>query len=287
MTDIVPGIRRHRTRSGFRYVDPAGRTVRDEEALARIKRLAVRAAWRDVWIAPIEEAHMQATGRDARGRKQYRYHPSWRNVRDRTKYERMIAFGEALPQIRERVQGDLTLPGLPREKLLATVVKLLESTLIRVGNEEYAKANGSVGLTTMRNRHVQVEGTKLRFEFKGKSGKQHNVTVHDRRLARIVRRLQELKGQELVQYIDDEGERQRVNPGDVNAYLREISGADFTAKDYRTWAGPFSPRWRCNSWSRSSRRRKRSVVSERQSRRSPGTWATRPRSAGSATSTQR
>ena len=237
VSDLAPGIRRLRSRGGFRYVDPDGRPVRDAETLARIKRLAIPPAWQDVWLSPIENGHLQATGRDARGRKQYRYHPRWREVRDRNKYERMIAFGEALPRIRERVDRDLKLPGLAKEKVLATVVRLLETTLIRVGNEEYRKSNNSFGLTTMRDRHVDVEGPVIRFEFVGKSGKKHSVKLQDRRLARIVKQCQEIKGYELFQYVDGDGQRHTVDSSDVNAYLKEASGEDFTAKDYRTWAG--------------------------------------------------
>src|SRR5690606_27142403 len=222
---------------GFRYVDPADRPVRDEKTLARIRSLAVPPAWTDVWISPLPDAHLQATGRDARGRKQYRYHPAWREVRDRQKYEHTLAFGEALPAIRERVEEDLSRRGLPREKVLATVVKLLETSLIRVGNEEYARDNGSVGLSTMRDKHARINGSEMRFEFVGKSGKRHRVTIRNRRLARIVKQCQEIRGYELFQYIDEDGERRKVDSSDVNAYLREISGQDFTAKDFRTWAG--------------------------------------------------
>jgi DNA topoisomerase-1 len=237
VSDGQPGIRRRRTKSGFRYVDPAGRPVRDSKTLARIRKLAVPPAWTDVWISPVANGHLQATGRDARGRKQYRYHERWRSVRDGTKYERTVAFGEALPALRERVERDMALPGLPREKVLATVVRLLETTLIRVGNEEYAQANGSYGLTTLHDRHVKVEGSTMRFEFKGKGGKKHNVTVKDRRLATVVRRCQEIRGYELFQYVDDSGERRTIDSGDVNEYLRGVTGEDFTAKDFRTWAG--------------------------------------------------
>jgi DNA topoisomerase-1 len=194
-------------------------------------------AWTNVWICPNPKGHIQATGRDDRDRKQYRYHPRWREARDETKYSRMLAFGEALPRIRRRVEHDLALPDLPREKVLATVVRLLETTLIRVGNEEYARSNHSFGLTTMRNRHVKVDGSKLRFKFKGKSGKTHSISITDRRLARIVKRCQDLPDQELFEYKADDGTRHTVDSSDVNDYLREISGQDFTAKDFRTWAG--------------------------------------------------
>lgn len=237
VNDTDPGIRRIRSRGGFRYKDASGSPVRDAGTLERIRKLAIPPAWTDVWIAPPPEAHIQATGRDARGRKQYRYHARWREVRDRSKYGRMIAFGKALPAIRDRLDADMSLPGMPREKVLASVVKLLETTLIRVGNREYAEDNKSYGLTTLRDRHVEVDGSLLRFEFTGKGGKKHTVSLRDRRLARIVKQCQEIRGQHLFQYIDEEGSRQQVTSSDVNAYLREISGEDFTAKDFRTWAG--------------------------------------------------
>ncbi len=237
VTDEMPGIRRKRAGKGFTYQGPDGQTIRDPRELARFKALGIPPAWTDVWICPNPRGHLQATGRDARGRKQYRYHPRWREVRDGTKYERMLAFGQALPHIRRRAEEDLKLPGLPRRKVLATVVRLLEKTLIRVGNEEYARTNKSFGLTTMRNRHVRVEGSTLRFSFQGKSGIRHEVEVADHRLARIVQSSLELPGQELFQYIDDDGQPQTIDSGDVNEYLREISGAEFTAKDFRTWAG--------------------------------------------------
>jgi DNA topoisomerase-1 len=235
VSDVEPGIRRLGTRAGFRYVDTTGRPVRDSATLAHIKSIAIPPAWRDVWICPKRNGHIQATGRDARGRKQYRYHPRWREVRDRTKYERMVAFGEALPLIRERVDADLAEPGLPREKVLAAVIRLLDTTLIRVGNKEYADDNKSYGLTTLRDRHVGVNGATMEFEFRGKGGKKHQVSIRDRRIAGIVRRLQDLPGQELFQYIDEDGERRPVGSGDVNAYLREITGQEFSAKDFRTW----------------------------------------------------
>jgi DNA topoisomerase-1 len=235
--DDRPGIRRLRAGKGFRYVGPDGRTVRDRNELRRIRALAIPPAWTDVWICPAADGHLQATGRDARGRKQHRYHPRWREVRDETKYGRMVAFAAALPALRRKVETDMALPGLPREKVLATVVRLLETTLIRVGNEEYARQNGSVGLTTMRDRHAEIDGSTLRFQFRGKSGVRHTVEVQDRRLARIVRQCQDLPGQELFQYADADGELRAVDSADVNEYLREASGGDFTAKDFRTWAG--------------------------------------------------
>ena len=235
--DRQPGIRRRKRGTGFSYLGPEGAAIRDRAEIRRIRQLAIPPAWTQVWICPSPRGHLQATGRDARGRKQYRYHPEWRTVRDETKYGRMIAFAQALPAIRRRVASDLALPGLRREKVLAAVVKLLETTLIRVGNEEYARANRSFGLTTLRNRHVEIAGSTVRFEFRGKSGKDHSVEVHDRRLARIVRQCRDLPGQELFQYVDDEGARQSVGSDDVNAYLREVTGEEFSAKDFRTWGG--------------------------------------------------
>jgi DNA topoisomerase-1 len=237
VTDTRPGIRRVMGRCGFRYIGPSGRTVRDAAEIKRINALAVPPAWTGVWICPDPRGHLQATGRDARGRKQYRYHSEWRVSRDETKYDRMAAFAAALPLIRARTAADLALRGLPRAKVLATVVQLLDKSLIRVGNHEYAKQNGSFGLTTMRDSHVNVRGEKLRFEFRGKSGVKHCVSVDDRRLARIVKQCRDIPGQELFQYIGDDGKRRRIGSADVNAYLKEITGEDFTAKDFRTWAG--------------------------------------------------
>lgn len=235
--DYHPGIRRLRAGKGFRYVGPDGKTVRDADTLRRIRSLVIPPAWTDVWICPLANGHLQATGRDARGRKQYRYHPRWRAVRDETKYDRMIVFGLALPRIRGRVAEDLARPGLPRAKVLATVVRLLETTLIRVGNEEYVRQNRSFGLTTLRNRHVQVEGATVRFTFRGKSGVRRAVAVTDRRLARVVQRCQDLPGHELFEYLDDDGTVHCIDSTDVNAYLREAAGEEFTAKDFRTWSG--------------------------------------------------
>jgi DNA topoisomerase-1 len=237
VTDRKPGITRKRAGSGYTYYAPDGSKIADRKTRARIKALVIPPAWTDVWICPDPLGHLQATGRDARGRKQYRYHPGYREARDETKYERTIAFGLALPGIRKRVDRDLARQGLPREKVLATVVKLLETTLIRVGSEEYARTNKSFGLTTMRNRHVSVKGAKVEFKFRGKGGIRHNVDVEDRRLARIVARLQELPGQALFNYLDSDGKRHSIGSTDVNDYLREISGQDFTAKDFRTWTG--------------------------------------------------
>jgi len=235
--DARPGFSRERQGDGFAYRTPDGELVTDERQLERIRKLAIPPAWTEVWICPFPNGHLQASGRDAKGRKQYRYHARWRAVRDDTKYGRMIAFAEALPAIRRRVEEDLQLKGLPRRKVVATVVRLLETTFIRVGNTEYAKQNQSYGLTTLRDRHVEIEGSRLRFSFRGKAGKQHTVDVTDRRLASIVKRCQDLPGYELFQYVDDDGERQTVDSADVNEYLREVSGRDFTAKDFRTWAG--------------------------------------------------
>jgi DNA topoisomerase I len=237
VTDREPGIRRVMGPVGFRYIGRDGRTIRNAAELKRIRALAVPPAWTDVWICRDASGHLQATGRDAKGRKQYRYHAEWRARRDDTKYDRMTAFAAALPAIRARTEADLARPGLPREKVLATVVQLLEKSLIRVGNEEYARQNRSFGLTTLQDRHVNVKGATLRFEFRGKSGVRHAIDVNDRRLARIVKQCRDLPGQDLFQYIDDAGKRCDVTSGDVNAYLKEITGEDFTAKDFRTWAG--------------------------------------------------
>jgi DNA topoisomerase-1 len=233
----MPGIRRKKSGSGFSYVSPDGKTIKDSAELARIRSLAIPPAYTDVWICPSRHGHIQATGRDARGRKQYRYHPKWRETRDETKFGRILAFSQVLPRIRKRVNRDLSRPGLPREKVLATVVSLLDCTGIRIGNDEYARANRSFGLTTLRDRHVEISGPNLRFEFRGKSGKTHSVSLNDRRLARIVQRCQAIPGEDLFQYIDDEGVRQTIGSGDVNEYLRTISGQEFTAKDFRTWSG--------------------------------------------------
>jgi DNA topoisomerase-1 len=235
--DTMPGIRRRRRGKGFSYVAPHGRPLRNEKELMRIRSLAIPPAWTDVWISPWADGHLQATGRDARGRKQYRYHSRWREVRDETKYARMVAFGDALPRIRRRVSSDLESDGLPREKVLAAVARLLDETLIRVGNEEYVRDNDSFGVTTLRDRHVEIEGASIRLEFRGKGGKRHEVDLEDRGLARIIRRCRDIPGQDLFQYLDDEGNRQVVRSDDLNDYLREIGGDDFTAKDFRTWAG--------------------------------------------------
>jgi len=237
VSDHSPGIKRERAGKAFRYRDSSGKIIHDEATLRRIRSLVIPPAWTDVWICADPNGHLQATGRDDRKRKQFRYHPRWREIRDETKYARIIAFAQALPKIRERVEEDLTRPGLSREKVLAAVVRLLEVSLIRVGNDEYARTNDSFGLTTMRDRHVDVNGSKMKFHFRGKSGKWHDVDIQDRRLAKIVKRCQDLPGQELLQFIDEHGVQRDVRSDDVNAYLREISGHDFTAKDFRTWAG--------------------------------------------------
>src|SRR5947207_18803 len=237
VSDAMPGIRRHRHGRGFTYIGPDGEVIRARDALRRFRMLVIPPAWTDVWICPHEDGHLQVTARDGRGRKQYRYHPQFRQHRDGTKFERMFELSDVLWKIRERVESDIALPGLARDKIMATVVWLLETTLIRIGSDEYRKANKSFGLTTLRRRHVAVVGNEMRFEFKGKSGIQHAVSVADKRIARIIQRCQELRGEELFKYLDDEGKRQEVDAEDVNAYLQEITGRDITAKDFRTWAG--------------------------------------------------
>lgn len=235
--DARPGIARKAGGKQFRYVDADGKPVRDPELLKRIRSLVIPPAWTDVWICPHERGHLQATGRDARGRKQYRYHPRWRVQRDEAKYERMLSFGKALPAIRRHVDAALALHGLPREKVLATIVYLLEATMMRIGNEEYARDNKSFGLTTLRDRHVRIDGSAVQFRFRGKSGVHHEVEVHDRRLARIIARTRDLPGQDLFQYVDDDGQPHTIGSADVNDYLRTITGEDYTAKDFRTWSG--------------------------------------------------
>lgn len=237
VTHDGPGITRRRAGRGFSYRDPEGRLLKDPAWLAWIRSLAIPPAWQDVWIAPHQDAHLLAVGRDQRGRMQYRYHPAWRAVQDATKFERMLTFGRSLPAIRAAVEADLRRPGLPKRRVLALVLRLLETTHVRVGNEEYAKANKSYGLTTLKDRHLIVNGATLRFRFKGKSGKEHQITLRDRRIARLIGRLQDLPGQQLFQYLDEDGKRQSIDSSEVNAYLREISQEEFTAKDFRTWAG--------------------------------------------------
>jgi len=235
--DGRPGLTRKRSGTGFRYLDAKGAPVRDKAVLTRIKALAIPPAYTDVWICPRRNGHIQATGRDAKGRKQYRYHPDFRQAREADKFSRIMAFANALPGIRQQVDADMKRPGLPREKVLGTVVHLLETTLIRVGNDDYARTNKSYGLTTLRDPHVRIEGSALSFRFRGKSGKTWDVSLKDRRVARIVKACQDLPGQELFQYLDADGTQRDVTSSDVNAYLREITGEDFTAKDFRTWAG--------------------------------------------------
>ena len=237
VSDLEPGIRRTRAGAGFSYRSADGKRIADRDVVQRIRSLAVPPAWVDVWICPKGNGHIQATGRDARGRKQYRYHADWRDVRDRNKYERLLDFARLVPRIRQRIDEDMAKRGVPREKVLATVVSLLDKTLIRVGNGEYAKENGSYGLTTLRMRHLEVQGTELRFHFKGKSGKTWRLQMRDRRIAKIVRSIQDLPGQHLFQYLDDDGVVRTINSIDVNEYLRDIAGADVSAKDFRTWAG--------------------------------------------------
>jgi DNA topoisomerase I len=237
VSDEDRGLSRERHGDGFRYLKPNGEPVTDEATLDRIRRLAIPPAWTDVWICTKANGHLQATGRDVRGRKQYKYHPQFREVRESTKYEHMLEFARALPAIRAKIAEHMELRGLPREKVLATVVHLLESTLIRIGNDDYAKENKSYGLTTLRNPHVSVNGSELRFRFKGKSGKSWQLQLKDRRVAKIVKACQELPGQKLFEYLDENGEAREVTSADVNAYLREITGQDITAKDFRTWAG--------------------------------------------------
>lgn len=238
VSDEAPGLRRRRVGRGFRYLDAKGRVVRDRATLERIRALAIPPAYRDVWICAQANGHLQATGRDARGRKQYRYHPRWRRVRDAEKFDRMLAFGKALPHLRRRLRADLAGSGLSRERVLAMVVVVMADTLVRIGNDEYARDNGSFGVTTLRNRHVEfLRGGALRFKFRGKGGKEHDVVLDDARLARLVRRCQQLPGQQLFQYLDDEGKVQPVGSAEVNDYLREAMGSEFTAKDLRTWGG--------------------------------------------------
>jgi DNA topoisomerase-1 len=237
ISDSIPGISRRRCGRGFIYLTPDGQRIRGAATMARIKQLVIPPAWQEVWIAPFAHAHIQAVGRDDRGRKQYIYHPEWIRIRDAAKFDRMVAFSEALPEIRSRTDRDLRRQNLPKEKVLATVVRLLDSTYVRIGNMQYAKENASFGLTTLRNRHVEVSGANIRFEFRGKRGIEQRVDIHDKRLARIIRQCLEIPGYTLFQYYDEEGKRQPIDSGDVNAYLHEIAGGAFTAKDFRTWGG--------------------------------------------------
>src|SRR6266545_5577928 len=237
VTDGVAGIRRRRSGAGWAYYGPTGARIGNPHIRKRLNALAIPPAWTDVWICPDPDGHIQATARDARGRKQYRYHPQYREARDRSKFRRMLEFSEVLPILRERVERDLRAGDLTRRQILATVVRLLDKTLIRVGKDEYARENRSFGLTTMRGRHLEIKGAKLQFSFRGKSGVDHAVAITDRRLARIIQQCQDLPGQELFKYLDASGKRQTISSDDVNAYLREITGRDLTAKDFRTWAG--------------------------------------------------
>jgi DNA topoisomerase-1 len=262
ITDASPGISRRRAGKGFVYIGPDGKRVSDPARLDWIRSLAIPPAWTDVWICQSSRGHLQATGRDARGRKQYRYHPEWHAVREDAKYERMLAFGRALPRIRRRVDRDLRRHGLPRERVLAAVVRLLEKTPVRVGNEEYARDNKSFGLTTLRDRHATIGASRMRFRFRGKGGKEHEIELSDARLARIVGRCQELPGQELFAYLDADGEVRSVGSADVNDYLREISGQEFTAKDFRTWSGTVLAAWALREFTEvdSEAQAKRNVV---------------------------
>lgn len=235
--DSEPGIRRRGRPGAFFYVGANGRRIASERTLARIRSLAIPPAWEDVWICPDPKGHLQATGRDARGRKQYRYAAEWRRRRDADKFDRMRDFARALPQIRRRVRADLASPGLTRRKVLAAIVRLLEGTCMRIGNERYAEENGSFGLTTLRNRHARVAGDRVEFEFRGKGGKFHRMAIEDPRVAGVVRRCRDLPGQKLFEYLDEAGRVQAVGSGDVNAYLKEVAGAEVSAKDFRTWAG--------------------------------------------------
>jgi DNA topoisomerase-1 len=237
VSDRRPGITREANGKDFLYRDPSGNAITDAGEIARIKAIAVPPAWTNVWICPYRNGHIQATGRDARGRKQYRYHPDWRRIRDQNKYEHILQFAEALPVIRRRVEHDLAMPGLPREKVIAAVVRLMEHTLARVGNPEYARDNQSFGLTTLKNRHVKIKRGQIELDFRAKHGIQHHSLVSDRKLARIVKNCRDLPGSELFQYLDEEGCRHTIDSGDVNDYLREISGREISAKDFRTWAG--------------------------------------------------
>jgi DNA topoisomerase I len=287
VSDDWPGITRRRAGKGFVYRDVEGKRITDRAELDRLRRLVIPPAWTDVWVSPDPRGHLQATGRDAKGRKQHRYHPDWHTARDEVKFGRMQEFGRGLPRIRERVEADMRGPPRARRTVLATIVRLLETTLVRIGNDEYAKQNESFGLTTLRDDHVQERGRELRLEFRGKSGKMQSVAVHDRRLKRIIRSVQDLPGQDLFQYLDEDGERQKVSSREVNEYLQEISGQPFTAKDFRTFAGTC---WRpgpCMPSSGSTRGPRASETSARRSRRSPGGSAIRRPSAARASSIRR
>lgn len=237
VSDMSPGIRRRRRGKHFSYLAPDGKLIQNATELERIKALKIPPAWKDVWICPSKQGHLQATGRDSKGRKQYRYHDRWREVRDATKYEHLILFGESLPTLRRRVDEELETSGLPSTRVLATIIRLLDLTLIRIGNEEYVQSNNSYGLTTLRNRHATIKGDSIRLHFRGKHGKEHTIDVQDRELARIVKRCRDLPGQELFHYLDDEGNVHAVDSSEVNEYLRALTGQPFTAKDFRTWGG--------------------------------------------------
>ena len=292
--DTDAGIRRKRAGKTFAYLDAKGRNVRDKATLDRIRKLAVPPAWTDVWICARPNGHIQATGRDARGRKQYRYHARWSQVRGAEKFDHIVDFGKALPKLRRALRRDLALDGLPREKVAAIVVALLGGTLVRVGNDEYAETNNSFGLTTLRNRHIEfTKGGRARIAFRGKSGKDHEIVLDDARLTRLVRRIQQLPGQQLFQYEDDDGKPQPVDSGTVNDYLRDAMGADFTAKDFRTWGGTLSAlrlladAGRAHEGQRHGQpARGECAVATPWSTVSPSAWATRPRSAASPTSTR-
>ena len=283
VNDERPGYSRKVKRKDFEYLDTEGKTIRDEQRLVRIKRLAIPPAWTEVWICPSANGHIQATGRDARGRKQYRYHERWREVRDENKFDRLAQFAKALPNIRRRVARDLKLPGLPQQKVLATIVRLLERTFIRIGNEEYARDNKSFGLTTLENRHVKVKGAQIRFRFRGKSGRQHEVDVTDRRVAKVIGKCQDLTGQDLFQDLEENGEARDVTSQDVNDYLRQIAGEDFTAKDFRTWAARYWRQSRLVNRKSSKRRNRQRRTSKRRFAQSRNFLATRRRCAESAT----
>jgi DNA topoisomerase-1 len=237
VSDADPGIQRQPWGRGFTYFDPKGDRITDSAERERLQALPIPPSWSDVWICPDPKGHLQATGRDERGRKQYRYHPEWRKIRSQAKYDQMLAFGSALPAIRQQVRQDLQQAGLPRTKVIAAVVRLLDDTLIRIGNPEYVERNGSFGLTTLRDRHVDIAGSELRFEFQGKSGVHHEIELEDKRLAKIVKHCRDIPGYELFQYFDESGQRQTIDSGDVNDYLQRIAEQDFTAKAFRTWGG--------------------------------------------------
>ena len=283
VNDERPGYNRRAKGKDFEYLDTEGKTIRDEQRLVRIKRLAIPPAWTEVWICPSANGHIQATGRDARSRKQYRYHERWREVRDENKFDRLAQFAKALPNIRRRVARDLKLPGLPQQKVLATIVRLLERTFIRIGNEEYARENKSFGLTTLKNRHVKIKGAQVLFRFRGKSGRQHEMDVTDRRIAKVIAKCQDLPGQDLFQYLEGDGEARDVTSQDVNDYLRQIAGEDFTAKDFRTWVARYWRQSRLVNRKSFKRRNRQSRVSKRRFARSRNFLATHLRCAESAT----